>query len=89
MGSLVSKKHRVYVAGMTPAIDVLNKTATAYSILEYEHDASSKAYGLEAVEKLEEAIGLAAVTVGHCGLPVSEYAHSPFQPYAAILGRDR
>ncbi|MEE4217628.1 MAG: Cys-tRNA(Pro) deacylase [Xanthomonadales bacterium] len=37
---------------MTPAINLLRKTRTEHSVHEYQHDASSESFGLEAAEKL-------------------------------------
>ncbi|MFT2090245.1 Cys-tRNA(Pro) deacylase [Paraglaciecola sp. 2405UD69-4] len=37
---------------MTPGINQAKKAKVAYTIHEYEHDASSQSYGLEAAEKL-------------------------------------
>jgi Cys-tRNA(Pro)/Cys-tRNA(Cys) deacylase len=37
---------------MTPAIKLLEKHKTAHSIHQYDHDAKSSSYGLEAAEKL-------------------------------------
>jgi len=37
---------------MTPAIDSLTKQKVAFTVLQYQHDSSSQAFGLEAVAKL-------------------------------------
>lgn len=37
---------------MTPAVDVLQKARVDYALHPYEHDPSSRSYGLEAAEKL-------------------------------------
>jgi len=37
---------------MTPAIDFLTKQKVAFTVLQYQHDSSNQAFGLEAVEKL-------------------------------------
>ena len=37
---------------MTPAIDLARKKKVLHAIHEYEHDAASESYGLEAAEKL-------------------------------------
>lgn len=37
---------------MTPAINALKKTKITFRIHEYQHDAASESYGLEAAEKL-------------------------------------
>lgn len=38
---------------MTPAVNVLKKSKTPYTLHEYSHDPATDSYGLEAVEKLE------------------------------------
>ena len=38
---------------MTPAISALKQSNVSFELLEYQHDASTTAYGLEVVEKLE------------------------------------
>ena len=37
---------------MTPAIELLNKQNIPYVVHEYDHDASSQSYGMEAAQKL-------------------------------------
>jgi Cys-tRNA(Pro)/Cys-tRNA(Cys) deacylase len=37
---------------MTPAINVSKKNKVVHQVHEYEHDASSESYGLEAIQKL-------------------------------------
>ncbi|WP_414830604.1 Cys-tRNA(Pro) deacylase [Alteromonas sp. H39] len=37
---------------MTPAVTLLNKRRVTFELLEYHHDASCQAFGMEAVEKL-------------------------------------
>ncbi len=38
---------------MTPAVKQLKKSQIPYKLHQYQHDASAKSYGLEAVEKLQ------------------------------------
>lgn len=48
---------------MTPAVKQLQKSQVAYELHQYQHDASAKSFGLEAVEKLQVSAELVFKTL--------------------------